>query len=94
MSTITDYRVIQADGNRALGEAVREMISKGWEPFGSTIAWPETELQSGAPAIHSIVMLQPMVKHTSDSVELQRLREMEAWISGIVEQLEDRKSVV
>ncbi len=91
MSKITDYRVIQADGARALGEAVREMIGKGWEPHGSVILvatkGPGTV---PAPAHQEVVrvLCQPIVKHEPEHAELARLREMERLVGQIDDEID------
>lgn len=43
---ITDYTIASANTAFALADAVREMIKKGWEPFGSIAIEPETGVQA------------------------------------------------
>jgi hypothetical protein len=71
--TITDYKLIQADGNRELAEEVKRFIDmgEGWEPFeapiSSLVVGDET-----AKVYHYFA--QAIVKRTTESETMLRLR--------------------
>jgi hypothetical protein len=86
MSRITDYKVIQADGNRALAEEVKRFVDEGWEPWGSVILvgtkGPIT--LPGEPHVEPVrIYAQPIVKREAEHEELSRLREMERLIGQL-----------
>lgn len=95
MSRITDYKVIQADGNRELAKEVKRFIDEGWEPSGSVLL-VGTKTPGGLPFggesdAQPIVRIyaQPIVKREPEHAEIKRLRDLERHVSGIVEQLDN-----
>jgi hypothetical protein len=82
---ITDYKLIQADGNQELAASVMRLIKDGWEPFGgiqSAVVHPKL----GEPRA---VIIQAIVKRESESAELRRLRDIERDVDRIVTELEN-----
>lgn len=102
MSRITDYKVIQADGNRALAKEVKRLIDEGWEPWGSVILVgtkgpaPIPGVASGTEQTRLITRIyaQPIVKREAEHTELARLREMERLIGQTDDQIDELRGVV
>lgn len=87
MSRITDYKVIQADGNRELAEEVKRFIDEGWEPSGS-VTVVMAILHTGEKQATG-GLWQPIVKREAEHAEIKRLRDLERHVSGIVDELDN-----
>lgn len=93
--TITDYKLLQADGNQELAAGVRRFMKEGWEPHGrpfvvGSMAMKEAKVINGViigPTIH--VFAQAIVKRETESAELRRLRDLERHIDQIVTELDN-----
>jgi hypothetical protein len=70
--TITDYKLIQADGNRELAKEVKRFLDmgEGWEPMGGIQSAVMNVPKRGPKA----VILQAIVKRTTESETMLRLR--------------------
>lgn len=70
--TITDYKLIQADGNRELAKEVKRFIDmgEGWEPFEGPALLVEDKDVCG----NDYIYCQAIVKREPESEELRQLR--------------------
>lgn len=85
---ITDYKLIQADGNQELAAEVRWLIKDGWEPLGAPIKVSEWDGIDGV-CTPGCLFAQVLVKRESESAELRRLRDIERDVDRIVTELEN-----
>ena len=83
--TIKDYKLIQADGNRALQEEVGRFVKEGWAPKGRPFIIEVGETYTS--------ILQAIILREPESQELLRLRHwhreateaVDAWEHGQVD---------
>ena len=93
--TITDYKLIQAEGNKALQAEVERFIKDGWAPHGAPFI-VGTKQMSDAKVIRGVVIgptirifAQAIVKREPEHAELQRLRDIEERVHQIAVQLDN-----
>jgi hypothetical protein len=67
--TITDYKLLQADGNRELAKEVKRFLEmdEGWQPMGGPVVY-------GEPDVEYFEYFQAIVKRTTESETMLRLR--------------------
>ena len=72
---ITDYKLLQANGNKALAAEVQRFINQGWEPHGSPIVDEQIEIYDNGSIKECVVHhYQAIIKRKPESDELNQLR--------------------